>query len=180
MVVFGLVNTRLPGTAGEVWISIQHETSPEIGRMAGWRSRPFAPAPCSPDHETKEVDMKKLTALLFVLAISVGVSAVGGCGQSQSPTSPKLANNGGGGGTQITISGLAFSGLTVAKGAVVTWKNNDGMTHTATSDNSSAFQFDTGDIAPGATSRSVTFTQSGTFAYHCVHHSSMHGSITVQ
>jgi plastocyanin len=122
--------------------------------------------------------MKKLTALLFVLAIGVGISAAGGCGNS--PTSPKQMNNDGGGGTQITISGLAFSGLTVAQGAVVTWKNNDGMTHTATSDNSSAFQFDTGDIAAGATSRSVTFTQSGTFAYHCTHHSGMHGSITVQ
>jgi plastocyanin len=125
--------------------------------------------------------MKKLTVLLFVLAIAVGVATAGGCGYKSNPTSPGYGNNGGGGGgTQVAISGYAFSNLTVAKGATVTWKNNDSMPHTATSDNSSAFPFDTGNIGAGATSKAITFTQSGTFTYHCTYHSGMHGTITVQ
>jgi plastocyanin len=126
--------------------------------------------------------MKKLMVPLFVVAITVGILAVGGCGSSNSPTKPMQPAGppGGGGETQVTISGFAFSSLTVAKGAMVTWKNNDSAPHTATSDNGGAFPFDTGNIAPGATSSGVTFTQAGTFAYHCRVHPSMHGTIIVQ
>jgi plastocyanin len=82
----------------------------------------------------------------------------------------------------VTISTSAFSPtpLTIAIGTTVTWKNTDSMNHTATADNSSAFKFDTGDIAAGATSGGVTFTQAGTFEYTCTYHPSMHGKITVQ
>jgi plastocyanin len=128
-----------------------------------------------------EVDMKKIMVPLFIGAMAVGFLACGGCGNRSNPTSPKsTSNNGDGGGTQVTISGSAFGALTVAKGATVTWKNNDGMPHTATSDGTSAFPFDTGNIAPGATSNGIAFTQSGTFAYHCRIHSGMHGTIIVQ
>jgi plastocyanin len=139
--------------------------------------------------------MKKLTFLLFVLVLALGLVAVTGCGKSSSPTSPAYGGGGGGGGMgggggggggggaggdQVTIAGMAFSSLTVARGATVTWKNNDSMTHTATSDPLSAFQFDTGNIAGGAVSRGITFTQTGTFTYHCSIHPYMHGAITVQ
>ena len=125
--------------------------------------------------------MKKIMVPLFIAAIAVGLLTSGGCGGGSNPTSPKYpSNNNGGGGTQVAISGSAFGALTVAKGATVTWKNNDGMPHTATSDGTSAFQFDTGNIAAGATSNGITFSQSGTFAYHCRIHSAMHGVIIVQ
>jgi plastocyanin len=125
--------------------------------------------------------MKKIMVPLFIAAIAVGFLASGGCGSGSNPTSPKYpSNNSGDGGTQVAISGSAFGALTVAKGATVTWKNNDGMPHTATSDGTSAFQFDTGNIATGATSNGITFSQSGTFAYHCRIHSGMHGTIIVQ
>jgi plastocyanin len=82
----------------------------------------------------------------------------------------------------VTISASAYSPtpLTVAMGTTVTWKNEDSMPHTATADNSSAFQFDTGNIASGATSGGITFTQAGTFEYICTYHPTMRGKITVQ
>ena len=124
--------------------------------------------------------------MLFTLGLAAATAllVLGGCSKnSTSPTSPYGGGGGGGGmGNAVTISGSAYSPtpLTVAKGTTVTWKNSDSMLHTATADNSSTFQFNTGDIASGATSGGVTFTQAGTFEYHCTYHPSMHGKITVQ
>ena len=80
---------------------------------------------------------------------------------------------------QGTIAGFAFGSLTVAVGTSVTWMNMDSAPHTATSDASSAFQFDTGTIAPGATSGPIVFNTAGTFPYHCNVHPSMHATIVV-
>lgn len=126
----------------------------------------------------KKIHAPVIALALTALVLSVAALTAGGCNSSSSPTNPNGGGNGGG--TQVTISSFAFSSLTVARGATVTWKNDDSVTHTATADNTSLFQFDTGSIAPGATSGGITFTQSGTFPYHCTFHTGMHGSITVQ
>lgn len=42
----------------------------------------------------------------------------------------------------------------------------------------SARELNSGDFGPGATFQH-RFTSSGTFAYHCIHHSPMTGSVTV-
>jgi plastocyanin len=109
------------------------------------------------------------------LAVLLAATLGSGCGSSGGPTGP-----GGGAANQVTISGFSFSALSVPVGTTVTWKNADSATHTATADSVSAFQFDTGDIAAGATSRGVTFSQAGSFSYHCTYHSSMKATITVQ
>jgi len=128
--------------------------------------------------------MRHTMLFTFGLAIATTLLILGGCSKtSTSPTSPTGGGGGGGGtGNVVTISTSAFSPtpLTIAIGTTVTWKNSDSMNHTATADNSSAFKFDTGDIAAGATSGGVTFTQAGTFEYTCTYHPSMHGKITVQ
>ncbi len=67
--------------------------------------------------------------------------------------------------------------LTINVGDNVTWTNNDGMGHTATSTDGPA-SFDSGNIAAGAT-WSFTFTEAGTYNYKCDYHSSMTASITV-
>jgi plastocyanin len=82
--------------------------------------------------------------------------------------------------TQVTISGFAFSALTVPVGTAVTWKNSDSTAHTATADPSSAFQFDTGSIDPGATSKAIVFSSAGSFPYHCSFHTTMRATIVVQ
>jgi plastocyanin len=123
--------------------------------------------------------------LVAVLAAAVGFTRCGGSNYSNptgvpmgTPTpapGPTPSASGAG-----VISGFAFSALTVPVNTTVTWRNDDSVPHTATADSSSAFQFDTGNIAPGATSQGITFTMAGTFTYHCNVHSSMHGTIVVQ
>ena len=79
----------------------------------------------------------------------------------------------------FTISVVGSSGSnafspnpsTVTSGSAVVWKNNDSVTHHIVMDNGSA---DLGDLAPGASTRSVTVA-SGSF--HCTLHPTMVGSI---
>jgi plastocyanin len=86
----------------------------------------------------------------------------------------------------VTISIVGNSGtssyspnpVTVSVGQAVKWKNNDGsMTHTATSDDGTTF--DTGSLAPGATSGATTMTTAGSFQYHCQFHAGMVGTLVV-
>ena len=78
----------------------------------------------------------------------------------------------------VAISGFSFSPgtITVSVGDSVTWTNSDAQAHTATADDSS---FDTGAISNGA-SKSVTFANAGTFAYHCSIHTQMTGTVVVE
>ena len=84
---------------------------------------------------------------------------------------PPVANN------TILMKGSVFtpSTLQVNINVTVTWVNDDNMTHTVTADDGS---FDSGDIAPGAKFMH-TFSNTGTYNYHCVHHSGMVGAVTV-
>ena len=76
----------------------------------------------------------------------------------------------------VTISGFAFSPgtVTVVAGDTVTWTNNDQVGHTATGDG-----FDTGTIGGGSTG-ALTFSEVGTYAYHCSIHPQMTGTIVVE
>lgn len=78
----------------------------------------------------------------------------------------------------VAISGFAFAPetVTVSVGDTVTWSNSDAANHTATADDGS---FDTGTISSGST-KSVTFSAAGTFAYHCTIHASMTATVVVQ
>ena len=78
----------------------------------------------------------------------------------------------------VDIAGFAFSpqSVTVAVGDTVTWSNADVRSHTVTANGGA---FDTGTIG-GNTSKSLTFSTAGTFAYHCRIHPSMTGTVVVQ
>ena len=67
--------------------------------------------------------------------------------------------------------------ITIYVGDTITWTNNDGMSHTATS-TSGPTSFDSGNIASGG-NWSFTFTEAGSYEYECDYHSSMAGVITV-
>jgi plastocyanin len=100
-------------------------------------------------------------------------------------SSSKKASTGtttaGSAGPTVVAKDIAYSpaALTVKAGDTVTFKNNDGPTHTFTADDGS---FDSGRLAPG---KSFTFAvpssaKSGTkIAFHCQIHSSMKGTLTV-
>ncbi len=65
--------------------------------------------------------------------------------------------------------------LTVGVGGTVTWANNDGDEHTVTANDG---LFDSGIFGGGAT-YSRTFGSAGTYAYFCIIHPDMTGTITV-
>jgi len=81
--------------------------------------------------------------------------------------------------TSVAIADMAYSPatITVKKGATVTWKNQDAVAHTVTADDSS-LSMDSGSVAQGGTFK-FTFSQAGTFKYHCTFHSNMHGTVIV-
>jgi plastocyanin len=66
--------------------------------------------------------------------------------------------------------------ITVSVNSTVTWTNQDGMSHTVTSDTD---LFDSHRIKVGAT-WSYQFKTSGTFKYHCKYHSGMVGTVIVK
>ena len=67
--------------------------------------------------------------------------------------------------------------LTVAGGTTVKFSNEDSTAHTATS--KQAGVFDSGTIKPGK-SGEITLDKAGTYAYYCVFHPFMKGTITVE
>ena len=121
------------------------------------------------------------------LAVALTFTACGG-GSSGSPTAPtsnsfdtlaqrliELEFNP----TTISIAGQrdsqSFSpNPTSAEGRMFVWRNDDGDTHRIVANDGS---FDTGDLAPSATSTMVQIPQSG-LNYHCsIHPTTMFGAI---
>lgn len=117
---------------------------------------------------------KLFTAILLFSFITLFTA----CSKSDAPgnnnnNNPPPTTNG----KSVNIQGFAFApgSLTVAKGTVVTFTNNDNASHTATADDGS---FDTGTIGAGASAK-ITFNKAGTFSYYCAFHSGMTGTIVV-
>jgi plastocyanin len=81
---------------------------------------------------------------------------------------------------QVSIANNQFSPktLNISSGATVTWTNNDGVTHTTTSDNGSATSWDSNNLSQGGVF-TQTFTAPGTYTYHCNIHGNMKGTIVV-
>ena len=77
----------------------------------------------------------------------------------------------------VTIQNFSFvpPAITINAGDSVSWTNKDQVAHTATSDSG---VFDTGAIAPLG-GKTITFTDAGTYAYHCTFHTFMKGTVTV-
>ena len=73
--------------------------------------------------------------------------------------------------------GYSPSVIEVAIGTSVTWHNGGAQFHTVTSD-SPGRPFDLG-LDPGKDA-SFTFSQAGTFAYHCGVHPQMKGTVVVR
>ncbi len=80
---------------------------------------------------------------------------------------------------RATISGFAFNPptLEVNKGDTVIWTQLDSAPHTVTSDSGTTLQSDA--LFSGQT-YSHTFTETGTFPYHCNPHPSMKGTVVVK
>jgi plastocyanin len=103
-----------------------------------------------------------------------------GCSSSQTPPTTAAPTTSSAGGNTVVIKNFAFdpSSLTVKSGTAVKWTNQDGTSHTIVSDTGSPVAFSSDSLASGA-SYSFTFTQPGTYTYHCSIHPSMKGKIIV-
>ena len=109
--------------------------------------------------------------LLLALAIVVPGWLLGSLAASAANTPAQIVNCAG-----TTPWCFSPKPIQVTVRSTVTWTNATAPVHTATSDSGA---WDTGNIAPGATSSAVSFPTAGTFAYHCAIHPSMTGSVVV-
>jgi plastocyanin len=118
----------------------------------------------------------RLATRLLGPALLLSVLAVGCASQPAPSPAPAVA------GTQISIKGFAFNANqpSVAKGATITWTNDDGTTHTVTSGvpGTPSGKFDQR-VEPGKT-LAFTFTDTGTYDFFCNIHNSMRGTVTVK
>lgn len=94
-----------------------------------------------------------------------------GCGNSNTNQTPTTST-----GNMVTISGFAFNPptLKVKIGDTITWTNQDGTNHTVTGSD-----FQSNPIGKDQT-YTHTFSQAGTFSYHCSIHPSMQGEIIAE
>lgn len=117
--------------------------------------------------------LRVLRASTFGFVLGAIAGCGGGGGSSSSPTTPSP--------TTATISIVGQNGTQAFSpnpssfgGQQVVFKNNDTVSHRVVLNDGSV---DTGDIAPGATSRAVTMPGAGT-NYHCTIHNGMIGSVS--
>ena len=93
----------------------------------------------------------------------------------------KPTNSGNGGNiptNAVNISNLAFdpNSIAISAGTEVTWTNQEAAAHTVTSDDGNFAS--SGNLGQNDT-YSVTFSNPGTYMYHCSLHPSMTGTVTV-
>lgn len=125
--------------------------------------------------------MKKTFLPLLVLLV-VGVFVLTGCGSSNTvqkntaTTNNTNNTNAATTGNAITIKNFTFSPatLTVQKGTIVIWTNEDAGQHQIKSTTFNSNPFGQGQ------SFSATFDTVGTFDYSCAIHPTMTGKIIVQ
>ena len=117
-----------------------------------------------------------IPALIAGLAF-VACSSTAGSGGTAIPTASAAAKT-----AAVAIKGFAFSPatLTVAKGTVVTFTNNDSTTHSVSSGANRTKDGKFDQQISGSADGTVTFDTIGTFEYFCMFHSSMKGTVTVQ
>ncbi len=116
-----------------------------------------------------------------LLPIVVIVAALcGGCGGgSGGDTDAAAAGASSAGPSAVEIVDYEYAppDLTVAAGTTLKFSNEDSTSHTATSRQPGAF--DSGTIKPGK-SGAVALEKPGTYAYYCVFHPFMKGTVTVE
>jgi plastocyanin len=110
---------------------------------------------------------------VFLVVTVISLAFLAACTTGNSSTTQKTAS-----GNLVTVVNFAFSPqtLSVTAGTTVTWTNRDSTTHTITSDTG---VFNSGNLATNS-SFTYTFSNTGSYAYHCAIHPSMTGTIIVR
>lgn len=110
-----------------------------------------------------------------LLVIAILTSAYSGCGGSSMDAPADGSDH------RVDAVGVTTwnpSPITIRAGEAVTFRNATGAIHNVQFDDVSGRPANVGDF--GSTSKSVTFTTAGTFAYHCGIHPAMQGQVVVQ
>jgi amicyanin len=128
--------------------------------------------------------MTENSRIVFCLACTfllILASVAAGCSSYQTAPATTAPPSAAGGGNAIAIQNFAFepATMTIKTGDTVTWTNKDGAPHTIVADSGSPVQFSSSQLSTG-NSYSFTFTQAGSYTYHCSIHPSMKGTIVVQ
>jgi plastocyanin len=118
----------------------------------------------------------RLAMRLLGPALLLTVLAVGCAAQPATSAAPAVAD------TQISIKGFAFNPNqpSVAKGATITWTNDDGTTHTVTSGVPGTPSGKFNQSLDAGKTFSFTFTEIGTYEFFCNIHQTMRGTVTVK
>ena len=113
----------------------------------------------------------------LVLAIAVLVVGCGGSDEGADRTSTRAEASGDN--SAVTIRDYIYepAQIVVPKGTRVTFTNRDSTPHTATSKESGLFE--SGGLGTGKSGQ-VVLDESGTFAYYCLFHPFMKGTIVVE
>jgi plastocyanin len=113
-------------------------------------------------------------------SLAVALFSVNACGGGSGST-PAAPSASGGGGNPVTVTITRQAGTqsfspnpASAGGQMVVFRNADSIVHRVRLNDGS---FDTGDIAPGATSRALQMPPAGT-NYHCPLHPDMVGAVS--
>lgn len=115
-----------------------------------------------------------------LLLVAIAVVLLVGCGGDGDGTDQSSSDAGAAGGAQaVTIQDYTYEPprITVPKGTTVTFTNRDSTPHTATSKQSGLFE--SGSIDTGESGK-VKLNESGSFAYYCLFHPFMKGTIVVE
>lgn len=123
--------------------------------------------------------LRRFGWLAILMSLTLVVVACGDeTGDDTDDTSATTAA-GDGDGADVVMEGIAFQPgeTTVDVGTTVTWTNEDGVTHTTTSDDE---LWDSGNLSTDETF-SFTFDEPGTYTYFCqIHPSQMQATIVVE
>jgi len=110
-------------------------------------------------------------------AVAQGATA-GPANPAQAPQAPAPVAAAPQGDIAVSIAKFAFvpATITIWAGQSITWTNADPVAHTTTSDNK---VWDSGSLLQNG-SFTTTFSQPGTYAYHCTIHPFIRGTVIVQ
>ena len=116
--------------------------------------------------------MTRRTTVTLAISAAAALAAA-------APLSAQVAGTGPAGATPavaINDAGYAPAEIVVAPGGHVVWTNGGANPHTVTSDTA---LFDSGTLNKNATFDLAAPAATGTYAYHCNFHASMHGTVVV-
>ena len=130
--------------------------------------------------------MSRFARRLAPLALAVPVAAAlllgpSSRGATQAPPSGQPPPSGAAK-AAVAVQGFQFrpTPLEVKSGTHVTWTNGDDITHTVTSGTPESREGRFASPLPGkGTTFGFTFTEAGTYPYHCERHPTMRGEIRV-